>query len=45
VKAVFVTWGYGRIEMAAGADAVADDLPALRAAIERLVPAAGSLSP
>jgi phosphoglycolate phosphatase len=41
VKAVFVTWGYGPIAMAAGADAVADDLPALTAAIERLVPLSG----
>ena len=39
VKAVFVTWGYGPIAMAAGAEAVAHDLPALLAAIERLVPA------
>ena len=39
VKSVFVTWGYGPIAMAAGADAVASDLAALRAAIEHLVPA------
>lgn len=38
VKAVFVTWGYGLPAMAAGADQVAGDLLALRAAIERLVP-------
>ena len=38
VKAVFVTWGYGRIAMAAGADAIAGDLAALREAVERLVP-------
>jgi phosphoglycolate phosphatase len=38
VRSVFVTWGYGPIAMAAGADAVADDLPALTAAIERLLP-------
>lgn len=41
VKAVFVTWGYGPIAMAVGADAVAHDLPALRDAIERLVPPPG----
>jgi phosphoglycolate phosphatase len=38
VKSVFVTWGYGPIAMAAGADAIAPDLPALTAAIEQLVP-------
>jgi phosphoglycolate phosphatase len=38
VKSVFVTWGYGPIGMAAGADAVVRDLPALTEAIERLVP-------
>jgi phosphoglycolate phosphatase len=38
VKAVFVTWGYGPIAMAAGADAIAADLTTLTAAIERLVP-------
>jgi len=38
VKSVFVTWGYGPIAMAAGADAVASDIPALAAAIQRLVP-------
>ncbi len=38
VKAVFVTWGYGPIAMAAGAEAIAHDLPALLEAIERLVP-------
>jgi phosphoglycolate phosphatase len=41
VKSVFVTWGYGPIAMAAGADAVASDLGALVRAIERLVPAEG----
>jgi phosphoglycolate phosphatase len=40
VKAIFVTWGYGPLAMGQGADAVADDLPALRLAIERLVPVA-----
>jgi phosphoglycolate phosphatase len=40
VKAVFVTWGYGPVAMAAGADAVVHDLPALREAVERLLPAA-----
>ncbi len=38
VKVVFVTWGYGPIEMAEGAEAVARDLPALLDAIERLMP-------
>ncbi len=38
VKAVFVTWGYGPLAMAEGADAVAADLPALATAIERLIP-------
>ena len=38
VKSVFVTWGYGPIAMAAGADAVAGDLTALAAAIEGLLP-------
>jgi phosphoglycolate phosphatase len=38
VKVVFVTWGYGPIAMGKGADALADGLPALAAAIERLVP-------
>jgi phosphoglycolate phosphatase len=38
VKSVFVTWGYGPAAMAAGADAIAADLPALTAAIEQLVP-------
>lgn len=38
VKSVFVTWGYGPIAMAAGADAVADSMAALRAAIESLMP-------
>ena len=39
VKAVFVTWGYGPVAMGDGAEAVVHDLPALREAIERLVPA------
>jgi len=38
VKSVFVTWGYGPEAMAAGADAVAADIPALAAAVERLLP-------
>jgi phosphoglycolate phosphatase len=38
VKSVFVTWGYGPIAMAAGADAVVHEPAALTAAIERLVP-------
>jgi phosphoglycolate phosphatase len=38
VKSVFVTWGYGPVTMAVGADAVAADIPALAAAIEHLVP-------
>ena len=38
VKVVFVTWGYGPVAMGAGADAVVDDIPALRDAIARLVP-------
>jgi phosphoglycolate phosphatase len=38
VKAVFVTWGYGPIGMAAGADAIAHDLPDVLTAIERLAP-------
>jgi phosphoglycolate phosphatase len=38
IRSVFVTWGYGPIEMAKGADAVATDIPALTAAIERLLP-------
>jgi phosphoglycolate phosphatase len=38
VKSVFVTWGYGAAAMAAGADGVANDLPELSAALERLVP-------
>jgi phosphoglycolate phosphatase len=37
VKSVFVTWGYGPVSMAEGADAVAGDIPALAAAVERLV--------
>jgi phosphoglycolate phosphatase len=41
VKSVFVTWGYGPIAMAAGANAVASDLPALARAIDELVPAEG----
>ena len=40
VKSVFVTWGYGAIAMAAGADAVVHDIPGLRETIERLVPPA-----
>lgn len=39
VKAIFVTWGYGPLAMGQGADAVAGDIPALRRAIEQLVPA------
>jgi phosphoglycolate phosphatase len=39
VKSVFVTWGYGPLAMAAGADAVVHDLNGLREAIERLAPA------
>jgi phosphoglycolate phosphatase len=42
VKSVFVTWGYGPIAMADGADAVAGDLAVLRAVTERLVPAISS---
>lgn len=38
VKAIFVTWGYGALAMGEGADAVVGDIPALRLAIERLVP-------
>jgi phosphoglycolate phosphatase len=38
VKVIFVTWGYGPLAMGQGADAIAGDLPALRLAIERLVP-------
>ena len=38
LKSVFVTWGYGPLGMAEGADAVAGDLPALRDAIARLLP-------
>lgn len=38
VKSVFVTWGYGPLAMGQGADAVASDIPALRLAVERLVP-------
>jgi len=38
VKSVFVTWGYGPISMAEGADAIAHDLPELTEAIDRLVP-------
>jgi phosphoglycolate phosphatase len=39
IKSVFVTWGYGPVTMAAGADAVVDDVPALAAAVGRLLPA------
>lgn len=38
VTSVFVTWGYGPVSMAAGADAVVADIPALAAEVERLVP-------
>jgi phosphoglycolate phosphatase len=38
VKSVFVTWGYGPVAMAVGADAIAHDLPELTGAIDRLVP-------
>ncbi len=38
VASVFVTWGYGPIAMAVGADAVAHDLPELVAALGRLMP-------
>jgi phosphoglycolate phosphatase len=38
VRSIFVTWGYGPIAMATGADAVVHDMTALRAAIESLVP-------
>jgi phosphoglycolate phosphatase len=38
MKVVFVTWGYGPVAMGQGADAVAHDLPALSAAVERLLP-------
>jgi phosphoglycolate phosphatase len=38
VKSVFVTWGYGPRAMAEGSDAVAADIAALAAAVERLVP-------
>jgi phosphoglycolate phosphatase len=38
VRAVFVAWGYGPIATGQGADAIAHDLPALREAIERLLP-------
>jgi phosphoglycolate phosphatase len=41
MPAVFVTWGYGPSAMSAGADSVVDDVPALREAIERLVPPMG----
>lgn len=41
VRAVFVTWGYGPVAMGAGAEAVVDNLPALRQAIERLVASPG----
>jgi phosphoglycolate phosphatase len=40
VKAIFVTWGYGPLTMGQGADEVVGDVPALRLAIERLVPLA-----
>lgn len=36
VRSVFVTWGYGAAAMAEGADAVADDVPGMLAAIARL---------
>jgi phosphoglycolate phosphatase len=38
MKVVFVTWGYGPEAMGLGADAIVHDLPALAAAVERLVP-------
>jgi phosphoglycolate phosphatase len=38
VKAVFVTWGYGPVAMGAAAEAIVNDVPALRDAIERLLP-------
>jgi phosphoglycolate phosphatase len=38
LKSVFVTWGYGPIAMAEGADAVAHDPAELSAAIYRLMP-------
>jgi phosphoglycolate phosphatase len=41
MPAVFVTWGYGPASMSTGADSVVDDISALRAAIERLVPGMG----
>jgi phosphoglycolate phosphatase len=39
VKSVFVTWGYGPITMAAGADAVVHDIAELAAVLPGLVPA------
>lgn len=38
MKVVFVTWGYGPVSMGEGADAIAHDLPALTAAVGRLLP-------
>jgi len=38
IKSVFVTWGYGPVAMAEGADAIAHDLAELSAAIDRLAP-------
>ncbi|MSP02299.1 MAG: HAD family hydrolase [Acetobacteraceae bacterium] len=38
VKSVFVTWGYGPMAMAEGADAVAATLPEMAEAARRLVP-------
>lgn len=38
IRSVFVTWGYGPISMAAGADAVVHDLVELAAVLPRLVP-------
>ncbi len=41
VKSIFVTWGYGPVAMAKGADAVARDVPELAAALRRLMPVGG----
>ncbi len=38
VQSIFVTWGYGPIAMAAGANAVVHDLAGLTGAIEELAP-------
>jgi phosphoglycolate phosphatase len=38
MRSIFVTWGYGPIAMAEGADAVANDLAELAFAVRRLMP-------